>query len=769
VQSSDLKVNDKIYLVEIDTVDTFDSPWKQSNSLTGKGLANWDLDLLPATVNDTIRYYWRSIFEEDMLVEPQPWVNSTFTYLENGVEGWAQTEFDQFEQLSLSSLSKDEDKETWIFAGTASEIEVVTFGANHPLGGRPFDMTIEIDGSSLFSTGSNRSCSPNAILAIAFNKDSGRPYLILRTPGQDFDILDPLNCGVTPQVINRFTNSHLSDVNTSGDDRLLRQYMNGVDDGDLVLFFTLGNVLYDWDQETLDDFGKIGAPTGRLGNMLGGEPLILFGEKGSAQGTANFIAGEAVGAQPDASNTEISFSTTINASTDSGTVFSPIIGPVSQWGQLTKRIEEEPGEDELNFEVRGRQTDGTEVTLFTVNDVDQIDLSSIDPIQYPFVRLYVNMVDRVSATPGQLKEWSIDYLGVPEGVLSLQNDENQDIELQEGEPFNAEFQFTNISQYDFQGPLNIRYTFTNQNTREETTEISQIPPVAAGQTVAFNLPIATAGRIGLNDLEVLVNLGDEIEQYTSNNVIRLESFFNVRRDDVNPAMDVTFDGVYIIDGDVVSPTPLIEVELRDNNSFILKTDTLGVEMTLGQVCQGCIMERINFSDPEVTFIPATENENFKVLFKPDGLEDATYQLQVNATDASGNQAGIGPYEINFEVVNESTVTNFYPYPNPFSTSTRFVFTLTGSEIPDQIKIQIFTVSGKLVREITQDELGPIRIGNNVSEYAWNGRDEYGDQLANGTYLYRVQIQHSGGAALGRRSTSKDKAFDNGFGKLVIIR
>ena len=98
-----------------------------------------------------------------------------------------------------------------------------------------------------------------------------------------------------------------------------------------------------------------------------------------------------------------------------------------------------------------------------------------------------------------------------------------------------------------------------------------------------------------------------------------------------------------------------------------------------------------------------------------------------------------------------------------------MFTLTGSEIPDQIKIQIFTVSGKLVREITEDELGPLRIGNNISEYAWDGRDEFGDLLANGTYLYRVKIQHSNGNALGNRSTASDKAFDNGFGKLVIIR
>ncbi|WP_170827511.1 C25 family cysteine peptidase [Roseivirga sp. 4D4] len=772
LQSSDLKVNDKTFRVQLDTVNTFDSPYLQTTTLTGKGLATWDVELLPATVNDTIRYYWRSIFEEELADDPQPWTNSTFTFIENGTEGWAQTEFDQFEELSLSSLSKREDQDSWIFAGTSTTIDVATFGDNHPSGGRPLDVTIEIDGFSLFSNEPNRFCATNSINAIAFNKDSGRPYLILQTPGQEFETQDPLNCGVTPQFINRFTPAMFSDVNTTGDQRLLRQYINGMDDGDRVLFFTIGSALFgNWDDETKADFGRVGVSTFALNTISSdSDPLIIFGTKGAAQGSADFIQGVPAGAEPDASTTEINFSTTINASTDSGTVFSPVIGPVSQWGRLIKSIITDPAEDEVEFEVRGRQLDGTEVTLFTVNSVDEVDLSSIDPNQYPFVRLYVNMVDRVSATPAQLDQWSVSYQGVPEGIITLQNDRNQDIELEEGEPFSAAFQFTNISEYDFQDNLNIRYTLTNQTSNEETTETAQIPPVAAGQTVAFDLPITTAGRIGLNDLEVVINLGDEIEQFTNNNVIRLESFFNVIRDEVSPSMDVTFDGVYIVDGDVISPTPLIEIELRDNNNFIFKTDTLGVEMTLTEICEsGCEPQRISFSDPGVTFTPASENSNFRVAYQPDEFADGQYLFQVNATDASGNQAGIGPYEINFEVVNESTVTHFYPYPNPFSTSTRFVFTLTGSEIPDQIKIQIFTVSGKLVREITQDELGPLRIGNNVSEYAWDGRDEFGDLLANGTYLYRVQIQHSNGSSLGRRSTSKDKAFDNGFGKIVIIR
>ncbi len=185
--------------------------------------------------------------------------------------------------------------------------------------------------------------------------------------------------------------------------------------------------------------------------------------------------------------------------------------------------------------------------------------------------------------------------------------------------------------------------------------------------------------------------------------------------------------------------------------------------------QECDYQPIYFSNPDiVNWTPASAKESFRIEYNPKGLVNGMYTLRVQGVDASDNTSGVNAYEIHFQVINESTVTKFLPYPNPFSTQTRFVFTLTGAEIPDEIKIQIMTISGKVVREITQDELGPIRIGNNISEYAWDGRDEYGDLLANGVYLYRVMLRVNG-EEVKHRETSIDKAFHRDFGKMYILR
>ena len=79
-----------------------------------------------------------------------------------------------------------------------------------------------------------------------------------------------------------------------------------------------------------------------------------------------------------------------------------------------------------------------------------------------------------------------------------------------------------------------------------------------------------------------------------------------------------------------------------------------------------------------------------------------------------------------------------------------------------------TITGKVVREITKSELGNLHIGRNITDYAWDGKDEFGDKLANGVYLYKV-ITRSNGKAVEKRESDADSFFKKGFGKMVIMR
>jgi hypothetical protein len=169
------------------------------------------------------------------------------------------------------------------------------------------------------------------------------------------------------------------------------------------------------------------------------------------------------------------------------------------------------------------------------------------------------------------------------------------------------------------------------------------------------------------------------------------------------------------------------------------------------------------------FTPASlPNNSCKINYNPNLITDGKYELTVQGNDRSSNRSGSNEYKIQFEVNNKPSITNVLNYPNPFSTNTKFVFTLTGSEIPEVFTIQIMTVSGKVVKEITKDELGNIHIGRNITEYSWDGKDEYGDKLANGVYLYKV-ITRLNDSSIEKSNTAADKFFVKDFGKMVIMR
>jgi hypothetical protein len=98
-----------------------------------------------------------------------------------------------------------------------------------------------------------------------------------------------------------------------------------------------------------------------------------------------------------------------------------------------------------------------------------------------------------------------------------------------------------------------------------------------------------------------------------------------------------------------------------------------------------------------------------------------------------------------------------------------VYTLTGTGVPADYRIQVFTISGRLVRELGPAELGPLRIGTHRTDGAWDGTDAFGDRLANGVYLYRVLIDAQPGADYEHYATPADRFFEKGFGKVVILR
>jgi hypothetical protein len=762
VQESTLSESTRQFQFELDTSGNFSGSVLPSRLIEAKWLAEWDInpfEYIPR--EDSLVFFWRTRFTNAQPGEQDIWSTNSYTYIENGPEGWAQSHPHQLQENSNRGLNYDQISNQWKFNTYQRTIEVTTFGVNHPEKDYE-DIVLKINGSAyIYNT---RLCTDNSLNAIAFDRITTDPYKAL-----DFDvlydILDRRTCGRQPQVINNILNNEIV-----GSPDYLRKYIDAVKEGDRVLIFTIGQVNFQsWPQEIKEKLLEVGVSPAAIDGLTDGDPLIILGQKGADEGSAIIISADETSGTP-ADEQEISLTTEIEGQATSGSITTDLIGPAASGQQFQhgSRIPDSPGEESYHFSIYGRSSDNVETLLFDNIQNQNLNISNIDPSDYPYLRLTFRTSDTITLTPVQLRYWMVLYDPLPEGIiLPADNQPLSGISVQEGESYRADFRFRNIGKIEFTDSVTVLFELSSQETLVHYMDSLRIKSPTTQSETDFSISLPTRNQAGKNDLMVNANPMIIPEQSYINNRLNLPEFLIVKPDNIHPTIDVAFDGRYILDGEIVAPSPLISVHIKDENKILLKEDTTGITLSLKRPGEDQF-NRIAFTDPNLNWSPASEKKDFSIEYQPPPLSDGIYTLSVQAEDASGNEAGTEPYEIRFEVINESQITHFYPFPNPFSTSTRFVFTLTGSIIPEEIKIQIMTVSGKVVREIMADEIGPIHIGNNITEYAWNGRDEFGDQLANGVYLYRVIINNPGDN-FKHRETTGDRAFRKNFGKLYILR
>ncbi len=756
-QSSNLLEDERSYLLELDTQPDFAGSNNRQFTVSAEVIGNQSFDFSAFSLPDSSTIYWRTRYANAEPDETNEWVESTFTLIDNVADGWGQYDPEQVENEIVSGVQYNQLTNQWEFVETTTPIDIFTFGIDNPTFSYE-DLEAIIGGLNFFVTSNTIDpvCEMDVFNAIAFDKESGDPYRPIQTT--EIDVFNREVCGRLPQRIYQFR-----EVDMIGTERRLQVLVDNMREGDLIVMFNIGNVIYsNWDAGVEATLNSLGVSTATINSLTDGQPVIFFGRKGDAPGTATAIVNN--GSATPVTEQSLSFQDDVVGKFVSGELRSRRIGPARSWEAFSYNISEEVN-DNIGIDVFGVDKDGNLSTLESRARSETIDIASVDPILYPQIELSFSFDDDADQTPAQLNFWELNYEYPAEGILLPEG--KTAVSFLEGEEITKNFFFYNVSEVDFLDSLSVMATLINHNSGTISESSFRIAPPQSGDTTTFETSFASFNMDGSNSLVVEV-LANENEVYQSNNRITQTDIVNVQADETNPVLDVTFDGYHILDGDIVSPNPNIVVKMRDDNPFASKTDTTGINISLKLPGEESQFQRVSFSDPRLTYTPASENQDFQIEYQPGPLDDGLHAIRIQAEDESGNEAGAEPFEIGFEVINESTITHFYPYPNPFSTRCRFVFTLTGTEIPDQIKIQILTVSGRVVREITQDEIGPIRIGNNITNFAWDGRDEYGDQLANGVYFYKVFI-NSNGSAMQNRSTSADRAFKNGFGKLYILR
>ncbi len=247
-------------------------------------------------------------------------------------------------------------------------------------------------------------------------------------------------------------------------------------------------------------------------------------------------------------------------------------------------------------------------------------------------------------------------------------------------------------------------------------------------------------------------------------------YFTTRQglDKTVPDLTVLVEGEPLRNRQLLAPSPVFQVEVRDDIAMdSMRSTSLEIELTTPS---GEQITSTNLPGSlEIVQSPGNSARRRTWEFRPGTLPDGVYGLRLVAIDDAGNRTRNGSLNYEFEIDNTVAISNVLPYPNPMVDAVRFQYELTG-EVPSDYQIAIYSSSGRLVRSLGPDDLGPLQIGRRLTQGTWNGTDEYGQRLARGVYLYRFQVeQATQGVDFEHRSTGAEKAVESGFGKLVIVR
>ncbi len=418
------------------------------------------------------------------------------------------------------------------------------------------------------------------------------------------------------------------------------------------------------------------------------------------------------------------------------------IGPASEWGAI-KINSVIPNNAKITLQPLGINVNGETDTLQTVSlTQDSLSLNFIDAMKYNKVRFNLGLYSDTSGLQPTISSLEVTYkqpaeLGLNYQTVSLSRDT-----VNQGDSTKLFFSIFNVGEAgadSFKVDVYLNKADKTQKLLFDTLVLK----LDTMSKISFELGYKSNFNDGYGPLSFSVQVDNEQkvpEIYKDNNYFN-KSFYVVR-DTITliktASVSYTFDGNNIYDGDYVSPNPEILFKLNYGFQYPFR-DTTKVNIVLdGQKIYYAGMDSIVYD---------TINRQVFYKIRPK-LKDGEHYLTINGNDLVNETSDL---QKTFIVSNELQVLSLYNYPNPFNSSTYFTFNLT--QIPEELRIKIYSVAGRLLKEIN---VSVSELRNNFNRIYWDGRDEDGDLLANGVYLYKIIAKLSG-------QTSTE------FQKLAIVR
>lgn len=392
----------------------------------------------------------------------------------------------------------------------------------------------------------------------------------------------------------------------------------------------------------------------------------------------------------------------------------------------------------IHFDVYGINKSNQNILLFpNITSSFNFNLDTIKSYIYPNLLLKTKLnVDTINGTLSPIfKSLKFNYVPPAELISDNYSFTKSDTVVQEGDSIRVSVRYYNVGYIGALASVNT-WSVSSPSGLKVLRVDTVNSYMSIDSSLVSGISINTSRLRNIQKAKDTVYIffetrlkSTENEFYSYNNTA-ITSII-VTGDSINPSLDITYDGMKVMTGDFIQSKPTITIKYLDDSKMQIR-DTSNIRVYLDTHYVPYYIGGIKNPDIDLIF-PTNKFLQATVLYKPT-LADGVHDFMYVAYDLSNNYSDTVRY---FLIVSpDMKIYDLNTYPNPMKSRTSFIFNLSGGSVPNNSKIKIYTVAGRLVKTIS---FAP-NIGFN--QIPWDGRDDDGDYMANGVYLYKLIIEGS---------------------------
>ena len=225
---------------------------------------------------------------------------------------------------------------------------------------------------------------------------------------------------------------------------------------------------------------------------------------------------------------------------------------------------------------------------------------------------------------------------------------------------------------------------------------------------------------------------------------------NAPEDNEGPLIQLFMNDESFVDGGNTNESPVLYAILEDSSG--INTSITSVDHDIVAILDDDQANPYVLNDYYETDLDDFTKGKVKFPFRE--LEPGLHTVKFKCWDTYNNPSET---TLSFIVVNDNDLilSNVLNYPNPFVNYTEFWFNHNKPNEPLEVQVQIFTVSGKLIRTLNRSVQSEGLLSREIT---WDGLDDFGNKIGKGVYVYKLHV---------RSLSSQAKA--EKFEKLVILQ